>query len=68
MVPVVEELADVVLGQVRHDPDEVHGDLPGLHGGADPLLALYHGLVQLVVAADVGQDALRRGNVLVAPL
>ena len=29
MVPVVEEPSDVVLREIRHTPDQIHGNLPG---------------------------------------
>ena len=48
VVPIVKELADVILREVRHGPDEIHGNLPGLHCGAYPLLAFDDGeMVQI---------------------
>ena len=36
VVPVAEELADIVTGEVGHAADQVHGYLPGGHGLPHP--------------------------------
>ena len=68
VVPVVEDLADVIQGEVCHGADQVHGNLAGLYRVPDALLSADNGFLQTVIFADVFQNGFGRGDVLVTAL
>ena len=66
VVAAAEFLADLLEREVREVAHEVHGDLAGSHGILDPLLTADDLFFDPVILADVVQDVVRRGNILVA--
>ena len=62
VVPVVELLADVFQGELRHVPGEIDGDVPGPAGGLGPPLPPDGIGVDVVELADLLDDDLGGGQ------
>ena len=68
VIPMSELLTDVVKGQIGHAADQIHGDLTGIDDVASPVLTAQGILIHVVILADIVDDVVGLGHILVVCL